>query len=156
MWDFQTSARVDAFGAISHHVAKRIKKTYGREAKVIYPPVNIDFFELGGKRNEYYVTASRFVPYKKIDLIVEAFAGMPDKQLVVIGDGPDAKKIQAKASKNIELIGYQSNESLKKYLQGAQAFLFAAIEDFGILPIEAQACGTPVIGYGKGALLETV
>ena len=155
-WDFQSSSRVDAYGAISHYVAKRIRKTYGREAKVIYPPVDTNFYQPGKQKEEFYLTASRFVPYKKIDLIVEAFSKMPDKKLVVIGDGPDWEKVKAKAGKNIELVGYQPNAVLRSYMQKAKAFVFAAIEDFGIIPVEAQACGTPVIAFGKGAALETV
>ncbi|HSX13494.1 MAG TPA: glycosyltransferase [Chlamydiales bacterium] len=156
LWDFSSSGRVDGFSAISHHVAKRIRKTYGREARVIYPPVDTDFYQLKEKKENFYLAASRFVPYKKMDLIVEAFSQMPNKRLVVIGDGPDFQKVKAKAGKNIELLGYQPNEVLKTYLQNAKAFVFAAIEDFGILPLEAQACGTPVIAFGKGALLETI
>ena len=156
IWDAQSSSRVDAFGAISHYVAKRIWKTYGRKASVIYPPVDTDFYDVGSKRESFYLTASRLVPYKKIDLIVEAFGHMPDKKLIVVGDGPDMAKIKKKASANVELLGYQTDESLRSFLQKAKAFLFAAVEDFGILPIEAQSCGTPVIAYGKGALLETV
>ena len=156
LWDVQSAVRVDAFAAISHHVAKRIQKTYGRKSVVIYPPVDTDFFEVSHKKADFYVAASRMVPYKKMDLIVEAFGLMPEKKLVVIGDGPDLQKIKAKASKNIEIIGYQSNADLKKYLQQAKALIFAPIEDFGILPVEAQACGTPVIAFGKGASLETV
>lgn len=156
LWDLQSSGRVDAFGAISHYVARRIKKTYGREAKVIYPPVDTGFYQPESKKDNFYLTASRLVPYKKIDLIVEAFSQMPDKKLVVVGDGPDMDKLKAKVTKNVELLGYQSDESLKSAMQKAKAFLFAAIEDFGIVPIEAQACGTPVIAYGKGAVLETV
>ena len=109
MWDLQSSPRVDAFGAVSHYVAKRIQKTYGRTSTVIYPPVDTDFYKMGSKKEEFYLTASRMVPYKKMDLIVEAFSQMPDKRLVVIGDGPEMEKIKAKATKNIELIGYQSN-----------------------------------------------
>lgn len=156
MWDMQTCARTDVFGAISHYVAKRIRKTYGREARVIYPPVNTEFFSLASKKENFYLAASRFVPYKRIDLIVEAFSHMPDKKLVVIGDGPDFAKVRAKATQNIELLGYQSDVVLKEYLQKAKAFVFAAIEDFGILPIEAQSCGTPVIAFGKGAVKETI
>lgn len=156
MWDMQTCARTDVFGAISHYVAKRIRKTYGREARVIYPPVNTEFFNLTSKKENFYLAASRFVPYKRIDLIVEAFSHMPDKKLIVIGDGPDFAKIRAKATQNIELLGYQSDAVLKEYLQKAKAFVFAAMEDFGILPIEAQSCGTPVIAFGKGAVKETV
>ena len=96
------------------------------------------------------------VPYKKIDLIVESFSQMPDKKLVVIGDGPDFEKIKAKAGSNVQLLGYQPFEVLKDYMQRAKAFVFAAEEDFGITPVEAQACGTPVIAFGKGGALETV
>ena len=96
------------------------------------------------------------VPYKKIDLIVEAFSQMPDKKLIVIGDGPELKKIQSKAGTNVILMGYQNNDVLKDYMQRAKAFVFAAEEDFGIIPVEAQACGTPVIAFGKGGALETI
>lgn len=156
LWDQSSSSRVDAFGAISHYVAKRIQKTYGKTATVIYPPVDTKFFCPGSQKEEFYLAASRFVPYKKMDLIVEAFSRMPHRRLVVIGQGPDFEKVKTKATKNIELIGYQSDESLKSYLQKAKAFVFAAIEDFGILPIEALATGTPVIAYGRGAVSETV
>ena len=156
LWDVQSSHRIDAFGAVSHYVARRIQKTYGRKATVIYPPVNTDFYELETNKEDFYVTASRMVPYKKIDLIVEAFSLLPDKKLIVIGEGPDLEKIKKKSAPNVELVGYQSNASLKAYLQKAKAFVFAAIEDFGIVPVEAQSCGTPVIAYGKGGALETV
>jgi len=156
IWDFTTVNRVDYFIANSEYIAKRIKKVYGRESVVIYPPIDVDKFEVCTKKENFYFTASRMVPYKKIDLIVEAFSKMPDKRLVVIGDGPDLKKIKKKAKKNVELLGYQPFEVLKNYMQKAKAFIFAAEEDFGIIPVEAQACGTPVIAYGKGGALETV
>ena len=156
LWDYSTSNRVDYFIANSKYVAKRIKKIYQRDATVIYPPVDVNKFEVCTKKENFYLTVSRMVPYKKIDLIVEAFSEMPDKKLVVIGDGPDFKKIKSKTSKNVELLGYQPFEVLKNYMQKAKAFIFAAEEDFGIVPVEAQACGTPVIAYGKGGVLETV
>jgi glycosyltransferase involved in cell wall biosynthesis len=156
LWDAQSADRVDGFAAISHYIAKRIKKIYGKESTVIYPPVDTRFFEVKEKKENFYLAASRMVPYKKMDLIVEAFSRMPDKRLVVIGDGPDLSKVKSKASKNIEILGFQSNDSLKEYLQNAKALIFAPIEDFGILPVEAQACGTPVIAFGKGASFETV
>ncbi len=156
MWDISTLSRVDEFIANSEFVAKRIKKLYNKEAKVIYPPVDINYYEPNFQKDNFYLTASRFVPYKKIDLIVEAFSNMEDKKLVVIGDGPDMSKIKNKAKKNIEILGYQNNDILKSYLQKAKAFVFAAIEDFGILPVEAQACATPVIGFSKGGTKETV
>jgi len=156
MWDYRTANGVDTFIANSNFIAKRIKKVYRREAKVIYPPVNIEGFNLRENKEEFYLTASRMVPYKKMDLIVEAFTEMPEKKLIVIGDGPDFKKIQNKAGKNVKLLGYQSFEVLKDYMQRAKAFVFAAEEDFGITPVEAQACGTPVIAFGRGGALETI
>ncbi len=156
IWDQRTANGVDHFVANSHFIAKRIWKTYRREAQVIHPPIDVSQFTPCMQKEDYYIAASRLVPYKKIDLIVEAFAKMPDKKLVVIGDGPEFNKIKSKAAKNIEMLGYQPNEKLVHYLQRAKAFVFAAEEDFGLLPLEAQACGTPVIAYGKGGALETV
>lgn len=155
-WDYRTANGVDYFIANSNFIARRVYKVYRREADVIYPPVEVDKFTPYDKKEDFYLTASRMVPYKKIDLIVEAFSSMPDKQLVVIGDGPDYNKIKAKAGKNIKLMGYQPSEILKEYMQKARAFVFAAEEDFGITPVEAQACGTPVIAFGKGGAMETV
>ena len=156
LWDAQSSSRVNLYVANSNYVSRRIFQLYQKKAEVIYPPVDINYFELEERKEDFYVTASRFVPYKKIDLIVEAFSHMPDKKLVVIGDGPDMEKVKSKALNNVEILGFQSDESLRFYLQKARAFVFAALEDFGILPVEAQACGTPVIAFGKGGVLETV
>lgn len=156
LWDSTTANRPDAYIANSRYIARRIAKVYGKKAEVIYPPVEVDSFTLEEKKDNYYMTASRMVPYKKIDVIVEAFSKMPEKKLIVIGDGPDFNKIKQKASKNIELLGYQPFEVLKTTMQKAKAFVFAAEEDFGIIPVEAQACGTPVIAYGKGGACETV
>ena len=156
LWDYSTANRVDYFITNSKWVARRIKKIYGRDSTVIYPPVDVDKFELQTDKENFYLTTSRMVPYKKIDLIVEAFSQMPDKKLVVIGDGPDFKKVKSKAGKNIELLGYQPFEVVKNYTQKAKAFIYAAEEDFGIAPVEAQACGTPVIAYGKGGVTESV
>lgn len=156
MWDTSTVPRVDHFIANSMHVARRIKKLYGRDSAVIYPPVDVDSFSLCTKKENFFLAASRLVQYKKMDLIVEAFSRMPEERLVVIGDGPDMKKIKGKAAKNVEIIGYQANEVLADYMQRAKAFVFAANEDFGIVPVEAQACGTPVIAYGRGGVTETV
>ena len=155
-WDAQTANGVDYFVANSNFIARRIWKVYRREAEVIYPPVDTDSFTLREQKEEVYFTASRQVPNKRVDLIVEAFAQMPDKKLVVIGDGPEAPKIRAKAGANVELMGYQPFEVLKEQMQRAKAFVFASVEDLGIVPIEAQACGTPVIAYAKGGVLETV
>ncbi|MCX8069640.1 MAG: glycosyltransferase family 4 protein [Thermodesulfovibrionales bacterium] len=156
IWDLQSANRVDYFIANSKYVRKRIYKIYKQDAHVIYPPVNVNAFDYKYKKDNFFLTASRMVPYKKVDLIVSAFAQMPDLRLVVIGDGPEMKKIKALSSKNIEIIGWQSRESLKDYLQRARAFVFAAEEDFGIVPVEAQACGCPVIAYSQGGCLETI
>lgn len=157
IWDYRTSNSVDEFIAISHFIKRRIWKIYRRESRVIYPPVDVSDFKLFNEtKEEYYVTASRMVPYKKIDLIVDAFKDMPTKKLIVIGDGPDYQKIKSKAGPNITLVGYQGKNELIQHLQQAKAFIFAAEEDFGIAPLEAQACGTPVIAFGKGGALETI
>jgi glycosyltransferase involved in cell wall biosynthesis len=155
-WDARTANGVDEFIAISHYVARRIWKVYRREAQVIYPPVDTEKFSYCPKKQDFYLTVSRMVPYKRIDLIAEAFTNMPGKKLVIIGDGPDLEKVRSKASPNVTLLGYQSFEAMKDHMQRARAFVFAAEEDFGIVPVEAQACGTPVIAFGKGGALETV
>ncbi len=156
VWDYRTANGVDHFVANSKFISRRIKKVYGRHSDVIYPPVDVERFLLNENKDDYYFTASRLVPYKRIDLIVEAFSHMPDKKLVVIGDGSEMTKIKSKATKNIEILGYQENSVMQNYMCNAKAFVFAAEEDFGITPVEAQACGTPVIAYGKGGALETI
>jgi glycosyltransferase involved in cell wall biosynthesis len=156
LWDVRTSAGVDRFIAISRYIARRIWKAYRRRSTVIYPPVDVDGFTPGGSREDFYVTASRMVPYKRMDLIVEAFATMPHRRLVVIGDGPEAARIRSRGASNIEFLGQQPFEILLDRLRRARAFVFAAEEDFGIAPLEAQACGTPVIAYGKGGVIETI
>lgn len=156
LWDYRTSNGVDAFIANSKFIARRIKKVYGREAEVIYPPVDVDAFHFCDKKDDYYLTASRLVPYKKVKLIVEAFNQMPSKKLIVIGDGPDFYKIKAIANNNIIMMGYQPFDVLMEKMQRAKAFIFAAEEDFGITPVEAQACGTPVIAFARGGALETI
>ena len=158
LWDYRTSNGVDHFIANSHFISKRIKKVYRRSSKVLFPPVDIDSFQFSNiERDDYYVTCSRMVPYKKIDLIVETFSKLlPTRKLIVIGDGPEFEKIRKLSGSNVHLLGAQPFKILKKHLSAAKAFIFAAEEDFGIAPIEAQACGTPVIAYGKGGALETI
>lgn len=156
MWDYRTSNGVDHFIANSQFIANRIWKVYRREASVIYPPVNVSAFTAREDKEEFYLTASRMVPYKKMDMIAEAFSRMPDKKLIIIGDGPDMEKVRKHQSANIQILGYQPDDVLVDHMQRAKAFVFAAEEDFGITPVEAQACGTPVIAYGKGGALETV
>ena len=156
LWDSRTANGVDHFIANSGFIAKRIRKVYGRSADVIYPPVDVEGYTLCTEKENFYLTASRMVPYKKVRLLVEAFNAMPDKKLVVIGDGPEFSRIAEIARDNIVLMGYQPFSVLKEKMQKARAFVFAAEEDFGITPVEAQACGTPVIAYGRGGALETV
>lgn len=156
IWDVASSNKVDHFVANSKFIARRIRRVYNRESKVIYPPVATDKFAVQLPKEEFYVTASRFVPYKKMDLIVDAFARMPDKKLIVIGDGPDYKRIAVKKYTNIEFLGFQPFDVLKNHMQQAKAFVFAAIEDFGITPVEAMACGTPVIALHEGGAKESV
>lgn len=159
-WDREASARVDSFVTLSRYIADRIARAYARSATVIYPPVDVDYFDLEpGRRpgsGDYYFTMSRFVPYKRIDLIARAFARLPDRRLVIAGDGPDAAKVRAAAGPNVELVGRVGRAEGRALLGGARAFLFAAEEDFGIAPVEAQARGVPVIAYGRGGALETV
>lgn len=156
LWDVRTANGVDHFIAISDFIVRRIEKTYRREATVIYPPVDVSGFSFQADKQDFYLTASRMVPYKKMPEIVEAFSRMPDKRLIVIGDGPEFAKCKAVAGPNITLMGWQPFEVLKDHMQHAKAFVFAAEEDFGIAPLEAQSCGTPVIAFGKGAALETI
>jgi len=156
VWDLRTANGVDSYIAISQFIARRIWKAYRREAPVIYPPVDTEAFTPGGAREDFFVTASRMVPYKRMDLIVEAFAAMPQHRLVVIGDGPEAPRIRSRGAPNIEFLGQQPFEVLRDRLRRARAFVFAAEEDFGIAPLEAQACGTPVLAYAKGGVLETI
>jgi glycosyltransferase involved in cell wall biosynthesis len=155
-WDAGNADGVHHYAAISHYIADRIKRVYNREATVIYPPVETEEFEFQTKKEDFYFTMSRMVPYKRIDLIVEAFSQMPSKRLVVIGGGPEMERIKKLAGKNIELLGFQPDHVMRQYLSKARAFVFAAQEDFGIAPVEAQACGTPVIAFGKGGSLETI
>lgn len=155
-WDLANSAGVHAFLANSAFIAERIKRSYDREAVVVYPPVDTDYFTPYGEKSDYYLAASRMVPYKRMKLIVQAFSRMPQHRLVVIGDGPQYADALAAAGPNIRFLGYQPKPVLRDSLRQARALVFAAKEDFGILPVEAQACGTPVIAYGEGGALETV
>jgi len=156
MWDVRTANGVDQFIGISHFISRRITKAYRRDATVIYPPVDISGFSFQSKKEDFYLTASRMVPYKKMPMIIKAFASMPDKHLVVIGEGPEFETCLSVAGPNVQLLGWQPFHVLKSHMQRARAFVFAAEEDFGIVPLEAQACGAPVIAYGKGGLLEII
>lgn len=156
IWDLRTSVNVDYFIAISRFIQRRIRKAYNRHSHVIYPPVATDEILMIGKKKDSYLTVSRMVPYKNVPLIVEAFSKMPEKKLIVIGDGPDFEKCKKIATSNIMLTGWKDRDYVISKMQEAKAFVFAAEEDFGITPIEAQACGTPVIAYGKGGSVETI
>lgn len=156
LWDARSANGVDEFIAISQYIARRIMKVYRRPSTLLYPPVDVDRFTVRADKDDFFLTASRLVPYKRIDLIVEAFSRMPDRKLVVIGDGPEWKKISRLAGPNVHLMGAQPTEVLCDHMQRARGFVFAAEEDFGIVPVEAQACGTPVLAYARGGQTETV
>lgn len=156
MWDVRTSHGVDSFVANSAFIARRIWKTYRRHADVIHPPVDTSAFTLGEQREDFYVTASRLVPYKRVDVLVEAFGQLPGKRLVVIGDGPELARLRQRATANVSFLGFQKFDVLHDHLRRARAFLFAAREDFGIVSVEAQAAGSPVIAFGRGGAVETI
>ncbi|MCU0625506.1 MAG: glycosyltransferase, partial [Gemmatimonadaceae bacterium] len=156
-WDLRSARRVDAFIAISHEVAGRIGRNYGRDATVIHPPVNVDAFTPGvASRGTHFVTAGRLVPYKRVDLMCDAFRMRPDRELRVIGDGPEGDRLRRAAPPNVRFLGRVDESTLLAELRSARAFVFAAEEDFGIAPLEAQACGTPVLAYARGAVRETL
>lgn len=155
-WDARNSLSVDRFLANSRFVRERIWKYYRRNAEVIYPPVDTSFFTPYEPKENFYITAGRLVPYKCIGLVAEAFSHMPEKKLIIMGDGPEMARIRAKASANVEFKGFQPVSVLREYLSRAKAFIFPSQEDFGIVPVEAQACGTPVIAFGMGGALETI
>ncbi len=154
-WDVISANRVDHFIANSKTTARRIWRYYRRSSKVIYPPVDVDRFPFNSAKQDFYVTVSRLVSYKKISLIVQAFnqLGLP---LIVIGSGAELKHLQRIAQPNVQILGWQPDQVVNEYLSQAKAFVYAAYEDFGIAPVEAQACGTPVIAFGAGGTLETV
>ena len=156
-WDLMASKRVDRFVAISAYIARRIERCYGRPAEVIYPPVDVARYSVAtAERSPFYLTLSRLVPYKRVDLLVEAFASMPERHLVVAGDGPDMRALAAVAPANVRLLGRVTDAERDRLLSTARAFVFAAEEDFGIAPLEAQACGTPVIAFCQGGAAETL
>ena len=155
LWDIASINRVDSYLANSQYVAKRIEKTYRRHADVIYPPVDTQRFIAGTMRENFYLTVSRFVPYKRVDLTIDAFnrLGLP---LIVIGDGNNRALLQKAARKNVRFLGKQPDSVVEDYMQRCRGFIFPPEEDFGITPVEAQAAGAPVIAYQKGGQAETV
>lgn len=154
-WDSVAANRVDYFIANSNYVAKRIAKVYRRKAVVAHPPINLDQFSIG-KPEDFYLTLGQLVPYKRIDLLVDAFNEMPGKKLAIVGSGPLEKTLRKRAGKNIEFAGWADEKQKVRFFQNCRALLFPGIEDYGITPLEAQACGRPVIAFGKGGVLDTV
>ena len=161
-WDLVTASNVDHYIANSRFVADRILKNYGKQSKVIHPPVDIDFYHLPEagdvppRPKPYYLIVSRLVHYKRVDLIVEAFNRMPDKNLVVVGEGPQLQDLEKKALENISFTGFLKSEEVRQYMQHADAMVLTAIEDFGITSLESQACGTPVVAFNFGGYKESV
>jgi glycosyltransferase involved in cell wall biosynthesis len=158
IWDVTSSKRVDFFIAISNHVQRRVKKYYGRESTVIYPPVDCNFFQPSkgaDKEGDYFLMVTATAPYKRIDIAIEAFNRL-GRRLLIIGEGPGMRSLKKMAKTNIDFLGWLSDEKVKGFYQGCRAFIFPGEEDFGMTPVEAQACGRPVIAYGRGGVLESV
>ena len=154
-WDQLSAQRVDHLIANSRFTARRIRKYWGREANVIHPPVEVDRFRWNADRDDVYLCLCRLVPYKRVDLVVEAFnrLGLP---LLVVGDGPERGRLEALAGPTVTLLGRQSQQQVEELMARCRAFVYAGLEDFGIAPVEAMAAGAPVIGLGRGGLLDTV
>jgi glycosyltransferase involved in cell wall biosynthesis len=156
IWDLRTANGPERMIANSAYIARRIAKVYRRDSDIVHPPVDIEAMPFSSAKEDFYLAASRMVPYKRMALIVAAFARMPDRKLVVVGDGPEMDLVRRIATSNIQILGYLGDDALRDNMRRARAFVFAAEEDFGIMPVEAQACGTPVIAFGRGGSLETV
>jgi glycosyltransferase involved in cell wall biosynthesis len=154
-WDVASSKRVDKFVAISRYIAERIQKNYDRDSDLIYPPVDCSYFKPGLSHENYYLMVSPLAPNKRVDIAVNAFnsIGLP---LIVIGSGQEEKKLRKMAGENIKLMGWQSDEVVREHYVKCKALIFPGVEDFGIVPLEAQACGKPVIAFGEGGALETI
>ncbi|HYU20925.1 MAG TPA: glycosyltransferase [Chloroflexota bacterium] len=155
LWDVTSAKRVDRFIAISRAVAARIEKYYGRQAEIIYPPVDTDHFSASGEPDDYYLTVARLIPYRRIDLVVDAFSRL-GLRVKIVGDGRDHTRLRARASTNVEFVGRVDDETLTQLYAGCRAYLIVAEEDFGIAPVEAQAAGRPVVAYAAGGALDTV
>ncbi|HEX9898061.1 MAG TPA: glycosyltransferase [Candidatus Methylomirabilis sp.] len=155
LWDLAAAQRVDEFVAISKWVARRVWRAYRREAQVLYPPADVERFKPLAERSTYYLTVSRLVPYKRIDLLVEAF-GRIGRALLVVGTGPEADRLARRAKPNVQILGRVDDDKLAELYGKARAFIYAAEEDFGIAPVEAQAAGCPVIAYSRGGVWESM
>ena len=157
-WDWAAAQRVDHFVAISHTVQDRIRRIYGRDSTVIYPPVDTDYFtpDPATPVGDYFLIVSRLIPYKRIDLAVGALGQLPQAKLVIVGEGRDLASLQAQAGPNVTFLGRQPRERIRELMRGCRAFLFPGLEDFGITPVEAMSVGRPVIAFGDGGALDTV
>ncbi|MCB1203105.1 MAG: glycosyltransferase [Verrucomicrobiae bacterium] len=153
--DLRQSRKIDLFVANSQNVRRRIRECYGRNAVVVYPPVDVDRFQISETSEDFYLIVSRLVAYKKIDLAVKAFTSL-GKKLVIIGDGPDRARLEAMAGPSVEFLGRAPDEVVTEKMATCRAYVFPGSEDFGIVPVEAQACGKPVVAYREGGALETV
>jgi glycosyltransferase involved in cell wall biosynthesis len=154
-WDASAAQRVGRFVGISNHVAKRIARHYRREAGVVYPPVDTGFYTPGGAKADFSLVVSALVSYKRVDLAVEAFTRM-GRPLVVIGEGPERRRLEQLAGPTVRFLGWRSDEDIRDHYRAARSFIFPGEEDFGITPLEASACGTPVVAFMAGGALETV
>lgn len=154
-WDVRSCRRVHHFVAISRTVADRILSFYGRESEVIFPPVDTDFFVPGEGEGDFFLAVSALVPYKRIDLAIKAFNRLR-LPLVIIGDGPEYSRLSRLAGTTISFRGWVSNQEVREAYQGCRALVFPGVEDFGLTPVEAQACGRPVLAFGKGGVTESV
>ncbi|PWI34551.1 glycosyl transferase [Vibrio albus] len=154
-WDQLSAQQVTHYIANSSFVAKRISSYYGKQAEVIHPPVSVDDFEVSENTDEYYLMLGQLVAYKKADLAVRAF-NESGKKLIIVGEGEQLDELRKQANSNIQLLGRQPFSEIKRYLSNCKALIFPGVEDFGIVPVEAMACGKPVIAYAKGGALETV
>ena len=155
-WDRRTARRVTRFVANSSAVAQRIEESYGRSARVVHPPVRTDFFTPGGERQDFFLYVGRFVGYKRPDLVVDAFAGLPEHRLVMVGEGPLGSALAARATPNVSFVGTLGDAGLRELYRSARAFVYPVDEDFGIAMAEAQSCGTPVIGLSTGGAVDIV
>lgn len=155
MWDRLAADRVDHFIAISNEVRRRIAKIYGKDSTIIYPPVETNRFEPAARIDDYYLMVGRLVPYRRIDILIEAFNKL-DRPLIIAGSGRDRARLEEMAGPNVTFLGYVSNDNLPELLAHCRAFVFPGEEDFGIAPLQAMASGRPVIAYAAGGVLETV
>ncbi len=156
LWDARTANGVDSFVANSHFVRRRIEKVYGRQAQVIHPPVDVAAFQPASRRDDYYLTVSRLVGYKRVDVLVQAFAQLSNRRLMVVGDGPELARLRDMAGPNVRFAGHLEAGRLRECMRRARAFLFAGREDFGIVLVEAQAAGVPVIALARGGAIDSI